>query len=229
MWKKLQRWKEKLLSQVGREVLIKAVVQTIPTYIMSCFKLPKVLIKDLEILTRKFWWGYGGDSRKVHWVNWKKLCQAKNAGGMGFKELKILMTPYWRNRFGEWLTTWTLFAIECSKLDFSQTVQFWMLRSQQQAHMRGRASLMLEMWFKKVWFGALGTVKMFGSRRIGGCQWTQVAPSPPSAFNGSWDQSSGSYKSWLRCMETRPHSPAVFSLWSYYNPGYSSKSALPTW
>ena len=101
MWKKLQRWKEKLLSQVGREVLIKVVIQTIPTYIMSCFKLPKVLIKDLEILTRKFWWGYGGDSRKVHWVNWKKLCQAKNAGGMGFKELKILMTPYWRNRFGE--------------------------------------------------------------------------------------------------------------------------------
>lgn len=54
MWKKLQRWKEKLLSQVGREVLIKAVIQTIPTYMMSCFKLPKVLIKDLEILTRKF-------------------------------------------------------------------------------------------------------------------------------------------------------------------------------
>lgn len=41
VWKKFQGWKEKLLSQVGREILIKVVVQALPTYIMSCFKLPK--------------------------------------------------------------------------------------------------------------------------------------------------------------------------------------------
>ena len=55
VWKKLQGWKEKLLSQAGREVLIKSVIQAIPTYTMSCFKLPKGLIKELEILIRKFW------------------------------------------------------------------------------------------------------------------------------------------------------------------------------
>ena len=32
VWRKLQGWEKKLLSQVGREVLIKAVVQAIPTY-----------------------------------------------------------------------------------------------------------------------------------------------------------------------------------------------------
>ncbi|XP_050259012.1 uncharacterized protein LOC126704012 [Quercus robur] len=32
---------------------------------MSCFKLPKGLIKELEVLIRKFWWGYRDDSRKV--------------------------------------------------------------------------------------------------------------------------------------------------------------------
>ena len=46
-WKKLQGWKEKLLSQVGREVLIKSIIQAIPTYTMSCFKLFKGLIKEL--------------------------------------------------------------------------------------------------------------------------------------------------------------------------------------
>ena len=46
-WKKLQGWKEKLLSQVGREVLIKSIIQAIPTYTMSCFKLLKGLIKEL--------------------------------------------------------------------------------------------------------------------------------------------------------------------------------------
>jgi len=66
VWKKHQGWKEKLLSQAEREVLIKSVIQAIPTYMMNCFKLPRGLINELEVLIRKFWWGYSGDSRKVH-------------------------------------------------------------------------------------------------------------------------------------------------------------------
>ena len=76
MWKKLQGLKQKLLSQASREVLIKSVIQAIPTYSMSCFKLPKGLIKDIEAMIQKFWWGHSGDSRKVHWVKWEKLCEA---------------------------------------------------------------------------------------------------------------------------------------------------------
>ena len=57
VWHKLQGWKEKLLSQVGKEVLLKVVVQAIPTFAMSCFKLPTGLIQDIEKLIRKFLWG----------------------------------------------------------------------------------------------------------------------------------------------------------------------------
>ena len=65
VWSKLQGWKEKLLSQAGREILLKAVVQAIPTFAMSCFKLPVGLCDEIEALIRKFYWGQKGEQRKV--------------------------------------------------------------------------------------------------------------------------------------------------------------------
>ena len=89
VWKRLQGWEGKLLSQSEREVLIKSVIQAIPTYTMSCFKLPVTLCHELETLIRKFWRGQRGDRRKVHWVKWYDLCLQKNQGGMGFKDLTM--------------------------------------------------------------------------------------------------------------------------------------------
>ena len=76
-----------MLSQAGREILIKAVVQAISTYTMSCFKLPLGLWNELESLIRKFWWGQRGDRCKIHWVKWET--QSKSVGGMGFKDLAL--------------------------------------------------------------------------------------------------------------------------------------------
>ena len=87
VWRKLQGWKEKILSQAGKDILLKAVVQAIPTFAMSCFKLLVGLCKDIEVMIRKFWWGQQDDHRNVHWKNWKTLCKAKEDGGLGFKDL----------------------------------------------------------------------------------------------------------------------------------------------
>ena len=54
IWSKLQGWKEKLLSQAGREVLLKAIVQAIPTFAISCFKLPLSLCHDIEVMIKNF-------------------------------------------------------------------------------------------------------------------------------------------------------------------------------
>uniref|UniRef100_A0A2N9J7Z2 Reverse transcriptase domain-containing protein n=1 Tax=Fagus sylvatica TaxID=28930 RepID=A0A2N9J7Z2_FAGSY len=88
VWHKLKGWKEKLLSQARREVLIKAVAQAIPAYSMSCFRLPTKLCQDIEAMIRRFWWSNNPDQRKINWVRWKKLCEPKKMGGMGFRDLQ---------------------------------------------------------------------------------------------------------------------------------------------
>ena len=89
VWKKIQGWEAKLLSQVGREILIKAVAQALPTYNMACFKLPATLCPEIEMMICRFFWGQKGDNRKVHWVKWQDLCKPKSQGGMGFKNLSL--------------------------------------------------------------------------------------------------------------------------------------------
>jgi hypothetical protein len=52
---KLGNWKVKFLSQAGKEVLLKAVVQAIPTYSMGVFQLPISLCKEINKLMQEFW------------------------------------------------------------------------------------------------------------------------------------------------------------------------------
>jgi hypothetical protein len=51
---KLSNWKVKFLSQAGKEVLLKAVVQAVSAYSMSVFMLPTTLCKDLNNLMQQF-------------------------------------------------------------------------------------------------------------------------------------------------------------------------------
>jgi hypothetical protein len=87
--KKLDGWKEKCLSQAGKEILIKAVVQVIPTYSMSVFQLPKALCKSLNSLVSRFWWRKNYESKRVPWMNWKRMGISKFQGGMGFRDLEV--------------------------------------------------------------------------------------------------------------------------------------------
>ena len=89
VWRKLRGWEGKLLSQAGREVLIKVVFQAIPTYAMGCFKLPLSLCHEIETMIKKFWWGQRGDKRKIHWLKWDELTKSKLEGGMGFRDITM--------------------------------------------------------------------------------------------------------------------------------------------
>ena len=54
--RRLESWKNKLLSPAGKEDLLKVVTMAIPTYVMSRFKLPLKLLKDLNLAMANYWW-----------------------------------------------------------------------------------------------------------------------------------------------------------------------------
>ncbi|KAA3466682.1 reverse transcriptase [Gossypium australe] len=68
---RIEGWSNRFLSHGGKEVFIKAVLQAIPTYTMSCFLLPNLLCRTMESIFAKFWW-QKGKGRK---------------GGLGFRDL----------------------------------------------------------------------------------------------------------------------------------------------
>ena len=55
VWKKLKGWKEKVLSQASKEILIKSVAQSIPTYIMGYFLISKNICSKTESMISNFW------------------------------------------------------------------------------------------------------------------------------------------------------------------------------
>ncbi|KAK0605809.1 hypothetical protein LWI29_030956 [Acer saccharum] len=54
VWSKVKGWKGKTLSIDGKEILVKVVLQSIPTYSMGHFRLLKSLIHDLHRMCNRF-------------------------------------------------------------------------------------------------------------------------------------------------------------------------------
>ena len=78
--RKLQDWRNKLLSSAGKKVMLKAVSMAMPTYANLC--------KDISSLMANYWWGDSNGKNKLHWLSWKKLSMKRNAGGLGFKDIE---------------------------------------------------------------------------------------------------------------------------------------------
>ncbi|GAU48920.1 hypothetical protein TSUD_301750 [Trifolium subterraneum] len=92
IWKRINSWRGRALSKAGKEIMIKSVLQAIPSYVMSMFILPASLIDDIEKMINVFWWRNGStnnnNTKGIHWLAWERLVCPKTYGGLGFRNFE---------------------------------------------------------------------------------------------------------------------------------------------
>jgi hypothetical protein len=66
---KLSNYKVKFLSQAGKEILLKAIVQAISTYNMNVFLFPTAICKDMNRMMQDFLWEHMSNNSRIHWMS----------------------------------------------------------------------------------------------------------------------------------------------------------------
>jgi hypothetical protein len=86
---RIEGWRAKTLSQVGRLVLIKSVAAALPSYAMSSFLLPISYCNALDKAFKIFFWGFPSKkSRNLSLKSWDSLCIPKALGGLGIRKMR---------------------------------------------------------------------------------------------------------------------------------------------
>ncbi|KAJ0766710.1 putative reverse transcriptase zinc-binding domain-containing protein [Helianthus annuus] len=98
---RLSLWKASILSLGGRVTLIKSVLECLPCYFFSLYKVPVGVVNKLEVIIRKFLWGGTGRDRKLNWVSWDRVSSPIDRGGLGIRNLlsinnALLLKWAWR-------------------------------------------------------------------------------------------------------------------------------------
>ena len=96
--RRMESWKNKMLSTAGREVLLKAITMALPAYAMSCFKLPGRLCKDISAMMARFWYAEEGRCIGAPGLN---LQRTKVEGDWGSGNCRISIKLYLRSKFGD--------------------------------------------------------------------------------------------------------------------------------
>jgi hypothetical protein len=77
IWKKINSWRGRALSMAGKDVMIKYVLQSIPSYVISVFLILDSIIYDVEKMLNSFWWGDGSNNKGIRWLVWDRLARPK--------------------------------------------------------------------------------------------------------------------------------------------------------
>ena len=85
---KASSWSNKFLSTARKLVMLYSVLTPVPSYAMTCFKLPVSLCDRIQSALTRYWWDGNDGSRKMAWVSWTKMTQPKAKGSLNFKDFQ---------------------------------------------------------------------------------------------------------------------------------------------
>ena len=78
----------KCLSFVGRLILVKHVLSSIPLHISLAIPVPRKTSFLIESLMRNFLWFASSEKQRSNLVNWDLVCLPKTEGGLGLRRVK---------------------------------------------------------------------------------------------------------------------------------------------
>jgi hypothetical protein len=102
---RLSNWTFRSLNLPARIVLLKSVLQAIPTYLFSALASPQSVIKKIQNPQRKFLWNGHNLNKKWALVSWDKVCKPKYSGGLGLWDPGKLNSTMGERIWWRWIKT----------------------------------------------------------------------------------------------------------------------------
>ncbi|XP_058768559.1 uncharacterized protein LOC131642300 [Vicia villosa] len=99
--RRLSSWKGRNISMGGRVTLINSVLNSIPVFTLSFFKIPGNIAKSIRKIQSEFLWSGKLENRSIHLVKWEVVCRPKAKGGLGVRDVREMnkaLLLKWKSR-----------------------------------------------------------------------------------------------------------------------------------
>nr|XP_025670472.1 uncharacterized protein LOC112770307 [Arachis hypogaea] len=124
---KLSLWQAKSLNKAGKLVLIKSVLNSLPIYYLSLYKMPKAVAKKLISLQRRFLWSKEDGRVGLPLVRWEVVMALKKASGLGVGDAVVrntaLLFKWWWRFLKEDCPLWKKVVCSCNNLNPSEMLR----------------------------------------------------------------------------------------------------------
>ncbi|MBA0568555.1 hypothetical protein Golob_006043, partial [Gossypium lobatum] len=89
----INSWSKRLLSYRAREIFIKSILQSLPTYALSVFLAPKGYIKEMQAKMRRICWACKDKGCGWAMLPWEKVYLPTGMEGIGFRHIRLFNIP----------------------------------------------------------------------------------------------------------------------------------------